>query len=695
MGFQGELFALDNEGNEIEQPELRTRDENWSVFKVALSSCLNASEYCLDLETTGLNSRLDRITVVSLAVSPVEGCGDHAAYAWAFEVDGDRGVPLYDVVRLLRPLFSDPSKMVYGWNLNFDFQFLLSQGLEIHNRVFDGMLASKLLDETGQLKGLKFTVLDLLGYQMMEFMQVQAFPSLLVEYAIDDTLWCLRVCKECLEPDIVDQGLYKILIDIEGETVKIVSEVEFHGLYMDRQHLIKMATVYEDRLFGVEEDIYTIAGHRFLISNPEQCSQVIFGELKVDSFGCKRNQSGWPSTAEKVLSVIIDRHPIIQKLLEYRRISKVLGTYLRPLTRKWMTESNRVHADFLQLGTTTGRYAVRKPGLQQLPAYPYNGVRKAVCSQPGMALIQADWSQIELRLIAWLSGCQNMLAAFVGDDRVDLHQQTQDRTGCKSRGDAKTLNFGLAYLMQVETLARELGNVPLHVAQRYWDAYHETYPELNNYYATVMSELKGGGYTSNLTGRRRRFHEGLIRRIKWGDKIHREAVNFPVQGGAGDLLKIACIRMRKNLEELRSVDPRWNDFRFVLFVHDEILAECPEGLAQDAANFMRKHMEESIVLPVVLGGSEYSLVLEADICICPYWSISKLDPDEQLIVYRSEEEFDESRAQFYLHDKYLSASKTVRAVLDFAKSQNLFDTSMPTLAEYRSAQKSMSSGATV
>jgi len=528
-----------------------------------------------------------------------------------------------------------------------------------------------------------------MGHQMMEFLQVRQFPGLLCEYAKDDTGWCIRVCIEKIKPLIIKEGMLDILIKIEGETSKIVAEVEHHGLYLDRQHLEVMKVVYQKKVDKLRAEIFELAGEEFNLNHAESASKILFGKLEIDAYGLKRNKSGWPSTAEKWLSGISDRHPIIKKILEYRGAAKILGTYLKPLTSQWMTEFNRVHASFMQMGTVTGRYAVKQPGLQQLPGYPHDGVRKAVAAKPGYVLIQADWSQIELRLMAWLSACQNMLAAFVGDNLVDLHQQTQDSTGCSTRTEAKVINFGLAYLMQVPTLMRELGGVPQETAQRYWDLYYEKYAELNAFYQLIFDEVKEFGYVKNFTGRRRRFHPDAVKRMEWADENHREAVNFPVQGGAGELLKISCIRMREELEELREKDPRWNEFKIVLFVHDEIVAECPEALAHEGAAFMKRHMEESIVLPTHLWGVKHDLILEADICICPYWSVSKLDPDEQLVVLRHEQELKEDKVRFYLHDKYPDAQKSVDTAIGWGLDRKVITDRNISLSTYKSISKAM------
>ena len=596
-------------------------------FIDALASMRASKLYSFDLETTGLDPRRDRITWFSFATEAPED-------AWAVPVCGGDGLLLHEVLSALRPIVGDPGKYMIGWNLKFDLQFLLAAGLTVRNKICDGLIAEKILNETQKLKGLKKAVRDRLGVEMVDFESATGLFGDFEAYSKDDARQAFDVWVKSISPELRAQELLKLCIDLEGEVVKVIAQMEHHGIFMDRPHLQKMLDGTNDQVRGVVSKVAQAVGWALDLDSPQQVSRALFHDLKIPAYGVPVGKTGEYSTAEAVLRSIKDRHPVVALILEYRTSSKLMSSFLRPLLNQFTTEDdNRVHADFFQVGAKSGRVLCARPNLQQLPKNPWNGVRDAVRVPDGFVLIQADWSQVELRLTAWMSGDPVMLSAYVGEETKDIHDLTLKATKCGSRTKAKGINFGLIYGMGAHRLAVELA-IPLDKATEYHDRFFSTYKNLRGYYDSVYSDLTNKHYVKTITGRRRRFTLEQVSRLTWMDDCHREAINFPVQGTGGDLLKIALRNFTCEVLAKRTDDPRWDHVQVVSLVHDEILVESPKVIAVEVASLLRHHMEHSVELTSPRGDP---LPLVADLKVVRSWGESKIDDDaERLRMYLKE-----------------------------------------------------------
>ncbi len=624
-----------------------------------LDVALEAIEYSetgifgFDLETTGFDPIKDRIEWFSLAVRDADG----EVKGWAFPLVGEGALPYTKTLHRLKPLLSMRRYTCAGWNLAFDFKFMLAamSGLELGCRVADGMNGKMLLEERAKMPGLKETVLADFGYQMQTYDEATGLFGDFEGYSTEDAIWALREVEERVLPHIKAQGLEKLFYDLEGEVTKVVTEMELHGLFIDRDHVERMREVFEKEAIDREAECYELAGERFDIDSPQQVAEILYDRLRIDASGIPVGKSGVSSTAKQWLEILGKEHRIAASILEYRAANKILSTYIRPWLGEWVGVDGRIHAHFLQLGTESGRFSCIRPNLQNIPKNPWSGLRHAISAPTGKVLIQADWSQVELRLMAYMSGDATMLSAYVGSNPRDIHQITLERTGCGSRRNAKAINFGLLYGMGPGRLAERLG-VEFEDGERWHKNFFDTYSGINRLRQQVLDVLKKQGYVKSITGRRRRFSKMEIKNLRWLDDVHREAVNFIIQGSAGDLLKIAIRNLSKELTRLRAEDPLWEQVKIVSLIHDEMVVEAPTEIAHQTAELVRYFMENAVTLQTKQG----PLSLTADVAIVRSWGESGLDSEVRLKEYESQG-MNEDELQFFFPDQDLDELRSLAA----------------------------------
>ncbi|GGR08923.1 DNA polymerase I [Deinococcus ruber] len=416
----------------------------------------------------------------------------------------------------------------------------------------------------------------------------------------DDAATRAAITAELLHrlPAELDDARKRLYNDIERPLAKVLARMEVRGIRLDSEYLRGLGLATGARIQALEQEIYAHAGHEFSVSSRDQLEKVLYDELGLAS-GKKTKLTGKRSTAVSALEPLRNEHPIIPVLLEYRELSKLKGTYLDPLPALVNPRTGRLHTTFAQASVATGRLSSLNPNLQNIPIRSAVGreLRKGFIADPGFQLISADYSQIELRLLAHIADDELMQQAFVSG--ADIHRRTasqvlgvmEDLVTVEQRRAAKTVNFGVLYGMSAHRLSNDLG-IPYADASGFIDRYFATYPGIRGYIDRTLAFGREHGYVETLFGRRRYVPELSSSNRNVREAGERVAYNMPIQGTAADIIKLAMVRLDQPLEELGA--------RMLLQVHDELLVEAPEDRAEEVAALVQTMMQDAMTLKVPL-----------------------------------------------------------------------------------------------
>ncbi len=580
-------------------------------LRTALEQLSSAPIASFDTETTGLNVVNDR--PIGLSASTGAGRGWYIPFISKHLEDG---LAEADALASVKLWIEKSGQTKIAHNLKFDLQMLRNVGMEPAGPFIDTMLCSWLLDSIGREHGLDACALrhlgihktptsDLIGLRG-EIPMSEAPLDKLSEYAIEDAEVTFRL-HEYFMPEIRKAGLEKVLCDIEMPLVPILASMERAGIFVDADEL----AIISDRLTidgaRLEKQIHGLAGEVFNINSTKQLQVILFEKLKIhELLGIKRlkkTKSGF-STDVSVLEALSE-HPLPEAILAYRSVVKLKNTYVDALPKLINPTTNRIHTSFHQTGTATGRLSSSDPNLQNIPIRTAQGreIRRAFQTRGGAfadgILISADYSQVELRILAHVAGEDALTEAF--RNGMDIHNATAARIFGVSpdavdqtlRSRAKAINFGIIYGMGPQRLARETG-VSMAEAKEFIEKYFAGYPRIKDYIAGAISKAKAAGYTETMTGRRRPLPD-----LQSSDRLtlvnaENIAVNSPIQGSAADLIKLAMIRVER---DLRGAGLKT---RLVVQVHDELVFEAPAEEADRAIEIIRTAMEHAMELNVPL-----------------------------------------------------------------------------------------------
>ncbi len=561
----------------------------------------------LDTETTSTDPMLARLVGISLAVVPEEGY-----YLPVGHQTLDAQLGLEEVLEALRPALTDPAKIKIGHNLKYDALVLRNAGLDVSPLSFDTMIAQWLIDPTSHL-GLKDIVEEQLGLSMTHIEDLigkgknqrsmadvpvsQAAP-----YAAADAVMTLRM-QPILQAGLEKLGAVDLFHQMEMPLLPMLAEMEHTGILLDAALFEALTAEIGQRLGEIEKSIYAAAGITFNLNSTQQLSDVLFTRLRLEPPDRrKKTASGHFSTSADVLEELRGQHTVVDEILEYRELSKLKSTYLDALPRQVNPTTGRVHTSYNQTGSVTGRLASSNPNLQNIPTRTDVGrqVRKGFVSAPGWLLLSVDYSQIELRIVAAMSGDEKMLAAFhAGQDihaatAAAIHDIPLEEVTKEMRRHAKAINFGLIYGMSAFGLSRS-ADLTLAEAEKFVKNYFEDFPGVKAYLDGIRKQAAERGYVETLLGRRRYFpnlqsnaNPALRQREE------REAINAPIQGTAADILKLAMIRLPGALKQAAL------NTRILLQVHDELVLECPIAELKTTARVVQDIMERAYVLSVPL-----------------------------------------------------------------------------------------------
>ncbi|MBR2716480.1 MAG: DNA polymerase I [Oscillospiraceae bacterium] len=403
--------------------------------------------------------------------------------------------------------------------------------------------------------------------------------------------------EEALQPKLAENGMEELFSGIELPLCPVLAEMEHTGFLVDRQALYDFGRSLSDRIAALQASVWERAGGEFNLNSPKQLGEVLFERLSLPAG--KKTKTGWSTNAD-VLERLRDRHPIVGEVLEYRELTKLKGTYTDGLL-KTIAPDGRIHTTFQMTATDTGRLSSREPNLQNIPVRRElgAGIRRMFTAGPGNVLVDADYSQIELRLLAHISGDETMIQAFRSGE--DIHAVTASQVfgtplaevTHTQRSAAKAVNFGIVYGQSGFSLAQDL-QVPVKVAQTYIDTYLEKYHGVREYMARAIGQGKEQGYVETLFHRRRYLPELASSNFNLRSFGERVARNMPIQGTAADVMKLAMIRVWARLAR------ELPDARLLLQVHDELIVECPAGQAEAAARILKEEMENAFSCSVPL-----------------------------------------------------------------------------------------------
>ena len=573
----------------------------------------------VDTETTGLDALSCHLVGVSLSTRPGRACYIPLRYAerpaqGSLDLGGASStgpdlIPLADLVAKLGPLLRDPAVLKIGHNIKFDMAVLARYGLDL-SPVDDSMLLSYVLEGGAHGHGMDELATLYLGYRTTSFAEIcgtgknqltfdQVPLDKARDYAAEDADITLRL-HQCLKPRLVPEKLVGVYETLERPLIPILAAMEGHGIKVDKAELQGISTEFGRRMGEIEIEITQLAGVAFNVGSPKQLGEVLFENLALPG-GKKSSKTGAWGTGADVLEALAPLHPLPQKVLDWRQLAKLKSTYADALVQQINPKTQRVHTSFSMAGTSTGRLASSDPNLQNIPIRSEEGrrIRRAFIAEPGHRLMSADYSQIELRLVAHVAGIAALKRAFA--DGADIHAVTAAEVfavplhavDAALRRKAKAINFGIIYGISPFGLAQQLG-IAVGEAKSYIEAYMARYPEIRSYMDSTRALVKTQGFVTTLFGRKC-FVQGIADRNPAVRAFaERAAINAPIQGGAADIIKRAMIRLPLALAEAGL------SARMLLQVHDELVFEVPEAEVAATTVLVRGIMEGAAQLDVPL-----------------------------------------------------------------------------------------------
>lgn len=553
-----------------------------------------------DTETTGIDAMSAEMVGISFAV---EG-----GRAWYVAVPENQA-EAQEFVDAFRPFFENEGQIKVGQNLKYDLTILSHYGVEVKGELFDTMLAHYVV-EPEQRHNMDYLAETYLHYRTIHIEELigtgrqqknmrDLAPSEICDYACEDADVTLRLYpilrEKMAECDVTD-----VFSKIEMPLMPVLARIEQNGVRLDTEALQQTGDDFRARLQTLEEEVYALAGHEFTITSPKQVGTVLFEELKV-SEKARKTKTGQYSTSEEVLETLRDKHPIVEKILAHRALKKLLSTYVEALPKLINARTGRIHTSFNQAVTATGRLSSSNPNLQNIPVRGEDGreIRKAFVPDEDCTFFSADYSQIELRIMAHLSGDEHMIADFNAGH--DIHAATAARIFHKSieevtrdeRRKAKTANFGIIYGISAFGLSERLG-IPRGEAKELIDSYFDTYPKVKEFMSTCIERAQERGYILTEFKRRRYLADINSRNATVRGYAERNAVNAPIQGTAADIIKVAMVAIDCRLREEHL------DTKMILQVHDELNFSVPHRELDTVRQLVVEEMERAYSMRVPL-----------------------------------------------------------------------------------------------
>lgn len=607
---QGELFAV--ESHDAPTPDMyktildvehdyqliQTKEECLSLIELLKSE----KQYCFDTETSDLNTFT--CNLVGLSFSFKKGTGYYV------HLPQERNDALA-ILDLFQPIFSDKNKTLIGHNIKFDLKVMRQYGIDLKNNLFDTMIAHYLLHPDGK-HGMDDVSEKLLCYTPISIESLigkkgkdQGSMSTLKadeisDYACEDADITYQLF-EILQPKLETEGLIKLFQEVEMPLMPILADMEWEGIKIEIPFLSGYSAELEKDIAIIEQEIFELAGEHFNIDSPKQLGPILFEKLKITD-EIKKTKTGQYSTAEDILSKYIHSHPIVEKILDYRELRKLKSTYVDAIPALVQSTTGRLHTSFMQTVAATGRLSSNNPNIQNIPIRTEKGrkIRKAfVARDENHTILSADYSQIELRVIASMSEDPNMCEAFKSG--ADVHQATaskvfhvnMDEVTKEMRSKAKAVNFGIIYGQGAFGLAQNLG-ISRTEAKEIIDSYFQQFSTLKNFQSDQIERAKQTGFVTTLLGRKRQLPDINSKNAIVRGFAERNAINAPIQGSAADIIKLAMIKIYQafQVRQLKS--------KMILQVHDELVFDVLKSELNDVKTIVEECMADAYPLRVPL-----------------------------------------------------------------------------------------------
>ncbi|MFW0097564.1 MAG: DNA polymerase I [Coxiella endosymbiont of Haemaphysalis qinghaiensis] len=577
------------------------------IFEKWAKKLMDAEEFAFNTETTNSSALEADLVGISFATKP-----DKAAYVPISHNYADAPLQLEKtwVLQQLKPIIGDSKKTIIGQNLKYDSQVLAKEGLSIKAKMYDIQIESYILNSSNSRHDLDILALRYLGRSKIKFKDVAGkdakqitFNLVSIDkaatYAAEDADITLQLHHKLMPLIEKEKNLKEVFEVIEMPLVPILMQMEMHGVLIDAQMLRSQSYELKQRIRQLEQEAYRLAGREFNLSSPKQLQNIFFNELKLPIF--QKTPGGQPSTVENVLQDLGLDYPLPKIILEYRRLSKLKLTYTDRLPEQVNSLTGRVHTSYNQTVTSTGRLSSNNPNLQNIPIRTKEGrkIRRAFIAPSGSRIVAADYSQVELRVIAHMSQDPGLIKAF--ENELDIHSATAsevfevplEQVTAEQRRYAKAINFGLLYGMSSFGLRRQLG-IERELAQGYIDTYFKRYPKIHEYIKKIRITAAAQGYVETLFGRRVHLLDINASNFQRRRAAERAAINAPMQGTAADIIKIAMINVNDWV--------KYNivDAHLIMQVHDELVFEVAKKDLNRAVPKIKKVMEEATSLSVPL-----------------------------------------------------------------------------------------------
>lgn len=609
-GGQISLFG-ESDYSEPEVSDLKTLSSEKADYKLVRSEAeikslaadlAQQNVVCFDTETSGLNQL--ECDLVGLAFSYKPGTGYYVAVPKSFE-------EAQKIVGHFKPILENENIEKVAQNAKFDMAVLARYGSDVKGKLFDTMLAHYLL-QPDMKHGMDILAETYLGYKPVSITELigkkgknqqsmaDLDPAEIKDYAAEDADITLRL-KEVFEPKIKENNLEKLLFDIEVPLSKVLMKMEAEGINLDTQALAEYSKQLENELRKLQEDIFALSGVEFNIDSPKQLGEILFDHLKIDT-NVKKTKTGQYATGEDILLNYRSKHEIIEKILDYRGSKKLKSTYVDALPELVNKRTGRIHTSFMQTVAATGRLSSNNPNIQNIPIRTEKGqqVRKAfIARNEDYVLMAADYSQIELRIVASLSKDEFMIEAF--RQGKDIHASTAAKVFGVPEGEitrdqrskAKAVNFGLLYGQGVFGLSQNL-NIPRAEAKEIIDNYFTEFSSIKTYISTIQEFARKNGYVETILNRRRYLKDINSSNAVVRGHAERNAINAPIQGSAADIIKVAMISIQEEMEK-RSLKSK-----MILQVHDELVFDAHKSELEELKEIAKTKMETAVKLDVPL-----------------------------------------------------------------------------------------------
>ncbi|MBP6099780.1 MAG: DNA polymerase I [Flavobacterium sp.] len=611
---QFDLFGFSDDPEDVsihhsQYATLETTSHNYTVVhgelgtKLFLQSLMNQTSVCFDTETTGIDALNAELVGMSFSWSKGE------AFYVPFPENQDEA---HVLIEKFKPFFESESIEKIGQNIKYDLKILSNYGVQIKGKLFDTMIAHYLinpdmrhnmdvLSET-YLKYSPKSIETLIGKKGKNQLSMRDVAlEDIKEYAAEDADITFQL-KQNFSP-ILDKAETKKLFDaIEIPLIPVLASMEREGIHLDVPFLKEMSVEMAKESAALEQKIYETAGEKFNLASPKQLGDILFDKLKIGGSKQKKTKTGQYATGEEILSYLANDHPIVKDILEWRQMVKLQSTYIDALPNQVDKKTGRVHTDYMQTVAATGRLSSNNPNLQNIPIRTERGrlIRKAfIARDENYLLVSADYSQIELRIIAALSGEENMIKAFQNNE--DIHKSTAakvfnvplDEVTKEQRSHAKTVNFGIIYGVSAFGLSNQTSLSRKESADLI-DAYYQTYPKLKSYMSAQVDFARENGYVQTVLGRRRYLKDINSANMMVKSGAERNAVNAPIQGSAADIIKIAMINIHRKL-----TSEGWQS-KMLLQVHDELVFDVHHSELDRIQPLIKHEMENAFKMDVPL-----------------------------------------------------------------------------------------------